>query len=616
MYFTTLVVASLAASAASCSQIPSRRTVARTPRDTAPYPYHAPASRQLQQRATASETFEFGLSIQNQNIFSGDWTGQLPAIPIPGTPLEVQPEDSFSFSLDCIDCRTYGSIVAAISNDNGLSVGLTFVNAGAFLDFGLKASNALTVTLTLGKFFNPGANLTTGGFEASIGLGLNLVLSLTTTVEMTGGFQLCIPDGAQLGFNVNLEQGENGLLTADADITALPEITFALLPLTISTAANITAALVLKTEVGIAADLGLISGSAGAGAALTLAEVNLGQVTSNTPGQCPRALFVDIESSAGAYANAAIVINDENLLPDANPSVSTIFASAGTTTCLGAAAPTFPAVTASPLLPSQATTDCAASQLVTETTTITATNSLTACLAQGVVNCPASLTQLILVTTVDTVTATRCPGALSLSAASAGLGYGYTNTTIYPSGAGGSSNYTVPATMTVSVAPVTCPATAIAIPTLDVPVVSTGLPGESGSGSVSISRQGGATVTGKAGSVDTVTSVTTTVPGYGRGSGGYGRGSGGYGGYGGYGGDVEVVTTSSVPVATVIAAVSNVAVFGNRTTAYGTGTGTGFVTASTSTGVPLATVTAGAGRVGENLVGALALVAGAMVVLL
>jgi hypothetical protein len=89
------------------------------------------------------------------------------------------------------------------------------------MDFGLVASNTLTVTFTLGKFVDPEVQLGVGSFKTNIGLGLSLVLSLTTAAELTGGFQLCIPDGSQLGFNLDLDLNPVGGIGVDSSVQTL-----------------------------------------------------------------------------------------------------------------------------------------------------------------------------------------------------------------------------------------------------------------------------------------------------------------------------------------------------------------------------------------------------------
>lgn len=85
-------------------------------------------------------------------------------IPVPGLPpVTVEPKDTIAFTLNCNDCRTYGEIVAEMDTEgDGVTFTLTFNKAGAYLDFGISASNTLTATFALGHFLSTG-NLTVSG---------------------------------------------------------------------------------------------------------------------------------------------------------------------------------------------------------------------------------------------------------------------------------------------------------------------------------------------------------------------------------------------------------------------------------------------------------------------
>ena len=150
-------------------------------------------------------------------------------IQIPGVPISIKPEPEIGLTVNCNDCRTYGEIIASISSEDGLSALLTFNRVGAHMDLDIVASNTLTVTLGLGYFFNPNVTLPVsylsrlrcdthahtqqaGAFGANFGIGLNLVLSMTSEVTLNGGFQLCIPDGAELGFEIQVGDDPDSIL--------------------------------------------------------------------------------------------------------------------------------------------------------------------------------------------------------------------------------------------------------------------------------------------------------------------------------------------------------------------------------------------------------------------
>ncbi|KAK3372149.1 hypothetical protein B0H63DRAFT_289105 [Podospora didyma] len=395
----------LLASLASCSRPPLRaeRVVRAPPADFHPsirtVSDNEPA--RLERRISKSQTFDFDFGVKDKTLWEGKWNGgpgkglvpPLPPILIGPVPVQVTPEASFALALKCKECRTYGEIDAVLDTTNGLNIGLTFRKAGAIFDFDATASNGLTVTFTIG--IKPGKPLSVAGFNATVGLGLDLVLSFSAATTLNGGFQLCIPDGAQLGFDIDM--GFNvttGKLEADSKIKTIPANTFSLLPLSLSTAASVTAAVVLRAEAGIAADQGLIKGNVGAGASLTLVEVKIGETSSTAPGVCPLNLFIGVDTKAEAHAN--VIVGTRKPLVKA--AVETVFASAGTSICLGTNTRRIAATTAAP------PASCA-----TVLETVTRVKSLTSCLVP-VVNCPASLTQLVVMTQTETLTSRRCPG--------------------------------------------------------------------------------------------------------------------------------------------------------------------------------------------------------------
>lgn len=190
-----------------------------------------------------------------------------------------------------------------------------------------------------------------------------------------------------------------------------PRINFSILPIHLSHAsANITAAIVLRTEAGI----GLqktpltqnIDFAATVSATLTLAELTFGTVFSDgTDGQCKQSLLVDVDSNAGAQAKIGGEIRGHEF--EHGRDVSTVYLSAGTTTCLdsqtGAADTSVaPTTSASQVVPACPTA------LLTQTTSVTKVYTLTSC-AVAAINCPASLAQVIVATTVLPTVTTLCP---------------------------------------------------------------------------------------------------------------------------------------------------------------------------------------------------------------
>lgn len=182
---------------------------------------------------------------------------------------------------------------------------------------------------------------------------------------------------------------------------------FSLLPIELSNAAaNITAALVLKTEAGLGVEVGAVEAEAKVGAHLSLVEVTLGGVIDNgDDAACQKSLFVGIECNAGAFAQAGASVPGHEF--EVGPEVSTVFASAGTSTCLGTKSPAFSSTRSADPLTASDVAACPTA-LVTDATDVTRTYSMTSCVVPAV-NCPQSLTQVVVVTHVEEGTTVRCP---------------------------------------------------------------------------------------------------------------------------------------------------------------------------------------------------------------
>lgn len=83
-----------------------------------------------------------------------NWTGGTGYIPIGGpVPVESSATDSFSLSVECNDCRAFGSILTDFNDDAGLIMSLTFNDVGVLMDFGVFANQGGTFTIGLGRFF-------------------------------------------------------------------------------------------------------------------------------------------------------------------------------------------------------------------------------------------------------------------------------------------------------------------------------------------------------------------------------------------------------------------------------------------------------------------------------
>jgi hypothetical protein len=97
--------------------------------------------------------------------------------------------------------------------------------------------------------------------------------------------------------------------------------------------------------------------------------------------------------------------------------VATVFLSAGTTTCLDDRT-AITSSTAKPTSKPAALPACPTTALVTSVANVTKTFSLTSCLVSAI-NCPASLTQVVVVTDVQRATTTLCPSSFNATNATA-----------------------------------------------------------------------------------------------------------------------------------------------------------------------------------------------------
>lgn len=193
-----------------------------------------------------------------------------------------------------------------------------------------------------------------------------------------------------------------------------PQVNFGFLPFAMSESVNGTIGLRLRAEVnGKVQASHDLEANAGAGAYIILAEVTVGEVAS-TDSSCEAAIFAEVDANMGAYATAGATFGIDSFT--AGPSVSTTYLSMGTTICLATETPTFVSTSMAPEV-TDTVLECAVA-LTEETTTITSSYSLTSCVISAV-NCPSSLTQVIIVTNIESVITTLCPATTYATTTSA-----------------------------------------------------------------------------------------------------------------------------------------------------------------------------------------------------
>ncbi|KAI1414004.1 hypothetical protein F5Y13DRAFT_197933 [Hypoxylon sp. FL1857] len=395
----------------------------------------------------ANTTFDLGFEANDVTLFSGDWQA------LGGT---------FSLSLACVECRTWGTLVASADfpddledflgdlkdfnplNDASVSIGFQGVGALVDLSVTTKGSGQFTIPLFVSE--TP-LGISGPGFQVGITFGVDLVLGITGEIETEGGFQVTIPDSSS--FTIPLDPSVKNIAKFDGASASL-------LPLSVDAPATITASLRLRVQGGI--DLPgskLIDAKALAGAYINIPEVILGEQFSNPPANgsnCILPASAEININAGLFVDIGADIGDFSLA-DFNPTLSTTLFSAAASTCFITAGQ---ATSAAALITGtgtgvggavQTTVPCPV-DLVTSTATTTNTYAITSC-AAPIANCPASLTQVIVVTEPATITTSSCPASLNAIATSAPAAP-FANTTI---SAGGNGNGAIP--LTSLTAPVT-----------------------------------------------------------------------------------------------------------------------------------------------------------------
>ncbi|XXH05532.1 Vacuolar protein sorting-associated protein 8 [Hypoxylon texense] len=364
----------------------------------------------------ANTTFDMGFEAKDVTLFDGSWQalGQ-----------------TFSLSLACVECRTWGTLVASAAfpddleeligdlsdlnplNDASLSVG--FQGVGALVDLALTTGANGQFTLPLFVTETP-LGITGPGFQIGVVFGVDLVLGITGEVTTEGGFQVAIPDDSL--FTIPLDP-------TVANVGKFDGVSASLLPLTASAPANVTLALRLRVQAGLELPSSpLLDAKALAGAFINIPEITLGEqfTTSPTDGSnCLLPATAEINVNAGVFVDVGADIGDFQLIDDFNPTLSTTLFSAAASTCfitVGQDTATATTTASAVLTTGVAATgtggaaDACPVALTTETVATTTAFTITSC-AAPIANCPASLTQVIVVSSPVTETATRCPVSLN-----------------------------------------------------------------------------------------------------------------------------------------------------------------------------------------------------------
>ncbi|KAI6082700.1 hypothetical protein F4821DRAFT_206612 [Hypoxylon rubiginosum] len=428
---------------------------------------HYPTKRSLVKR-DANTTFDLGFEAKDAKLFDGSWSalGQ-----------------NFSLSLACVECRTWGTLVASAAfpddledligdlsdlnplNDASLSVG--FQGVGALVDLSLTTGAQGEFTIPLLPVAATPLGISGPGFQVGIVFGIDLVLGITGEVTTEGGFQVAIPDSSS--FTIPLDP-------TVANTGKFDGASASLLPLTASAPANVTLALRLRVQAGLELPSSpLLEAKALAGAFINIPEITLGEQFTTSPedgSNCLLPATADININAGVFVDVGADIGDLQLV-DFNPTLSTTLFSAAASTCFitvgqDTATATTTATTTSTGTGAGATGAGATGTgvagcpvaLTTETVATNTAFTITSCAAQ-IANCPASLAQVIVVSSPVTTTATRCPVSLNATSSAVVIPpYANTTTTTTTTTLAGGitlTSLTAPVTNTLTVDPTVTP---------------------------------------------------------------------------------------------------------------------------------------------------------------
>ncbi|KAI1464207.1 uncharacterized protein F4812DRAFT_462957 [Daldinia caldariorum] len=405
----------------------------------------------------ADTTFSFEHDFSGVTLFSGSWAATRGV--------------DISLDLSCSDCTTYGNIRASAEfpddlgdffhdikdfnplNDASLTIG--FEGVGATIGIRLAVDGDGQFTIPLFKSETP-LGIQGPGFQVGVTFNVDLIVGVTAEIATDTGFEVTIPDGSS--YKIPLDPSiPNTANFAGAQTT--------LLPLTVDAPAEITVALRLRVEAGVELPGSkLFDADAVVGAFLYIPEVTLSEQFSQEfdrngsiteAGECLLPASADININAGVFVDIGADIAN-NPIVDFNPTLSTTVFTASTSTCFLTAtgrpeadptpalgtgtgaltkstmrtrtgvssktkAPAKPTVTKRPLVTGTGSSSLAPPEatppasglvcpvpLVTEVHTTTGKYTITECAAQ-VMNCPASLTQIVVVDDTATLTTTHCP---------------------------------------------------------------------------------------------------------------------------------------------------------------------------------------------------------------
>lgn len=137
---------------------------------------------------------DFGLDHQWQNelLFGGNWAD-----------VGAGSAKSQSLSVTCVECWTNGTITADLTTEDIVKpiVRLAFDGVEAYLDLNIQTSDSATYSITLFSTDSP-LPLSLPGLDIGLIFSIDLVFSVSASVDMEGGFYLKLANDAYLDTSI------------------------------------------------------------------------------------------------------------------------------------------------------------------------------------------------------------------------------------------------------------------------------------------------------------------------------------------------------------------------------------------------------------------------------
>jgi len=108
-----------------------------------------------------------------------------------------------SLAVTCVDCYTKGTITASLAEDQIINptVKLSFSGVEAYVDMDIAATAGATYAINLFTTQTP-AGLGFPGLSVGVVFDVDLVFSLSSDIDLEGGFYVKVADGAFLEASV------------------------------------------------------------------------------------------------------------------------------------------------------------------------------------------------------------------------------------------------------------------------------------------------------------------------------------------------------------------------------------------------------------------------------